>query len=69
MGDKSFSWSSKKQHIVILSTCECEVEYMVACSCVCQAIAYMVKESFGEAQHATKWVHGDILITSPLWFW
>ncbi|XP_074328393.1 secreted RxLR effector protein 161-like [Apium graveolens] len=36
ISDTSFSWSSKKQPIVTLSTCE--AEYLTACSCVCQAI-------------------------------
>lgn len=36
MGDTSFSWSLKKQPDVTLSTCE--AEYVVACSCVYQAI-------------------------------
>ncbi|KAK2981078.1 LOW QUALITY PROTEIN: hypothetical protein RJ640_012033 [Escallonia rubra] len=36
MGDTAFTWSSKKQPIVTLSTCE--AEYVAATSCVCQAI-------------------------------
>ncbi|XP_074326671.1 secreted RxLR effector protein 161-like [Apium graveolens] len=36
IGDTSFSWSSKKQPIVTLSTCE--AEYVAACSSVFQAI-------------------------------
>ncbi|KAE8676644.1 hypothetical protein F3Y22_tig00111582pilonHSYRG00249 [Hibiscus syriacus] len=36
MGDIAFTWMSKKQPIVTLSTCE--AEYVVATSCVCQAI-------------------------------
>ncbi|PKU70954.1 Retrovirus-related Pol polyprotein from transposon TNT 1-94 [Dendrobium catenatum] len=36
MGDTAFSWSSQKQPVVDLSTCE--VEYVAASSCVCHAI-------------------------------
>ncbi|KAM1182925.1 hypothetical protein ACFX19_001361 [Malus domestica] len=36
MGDTAFTWMSKKQPIVTLSTCE--AEYVVATSCVCHAI-------------------------------
>ncbi|OMO69396.1 Integrase, catalytic core [Corchorus capsularis] len=36
MGDTAFTWSSKKQPIVTLSTCE--VEYVALSSCVTQAI-------------------------------
>ncbi|XP_058776093.1 secreted RxLR effector protein 161-like [Vicia villosa] len=36
MGDTAFTWMSKKQPIVTLSTCE--AEYVVATSCVCNAI-------------------------------
>ncbi|KAK3014788.1 hypothetical protein RJ639_009214 [Escallonia herrerae] len=36
MGDTAFTWSSKKQPIVTLSTCE--AEYVTDTSCVCQAI-------------------------------
>ncbi|KAK2966107.1 hypothetical protein RJ640_001521 [Escallonia rubra] len=36
MGDMTFTWSSKRQPIVTLSTCE--AEYVAATSCVCQAI-------------------------------
>ena len=36
MGDTIFSWSSKKQSIVTLSTCE--IEYVALSSCVTQAI-------------------------------
>lgn len=36
MGDTAFTWSSKKQPIVTLSTCE--AEYVAATSCVCHAI-------------------------------
>ena len=36
MGDTTFTWTSKKQPIVTLSTCE--VEYVVAASSVCHAI-------------------------------
>ena len=36
MGDTAFTWLSKKQPIVILSTCE--VEYVAATSVVCHAV-------------------------------
>ncbi|XP_050139286.1 uncharacterized mitochondrial protein AtMg00810-like [Malus sylvestris] len=36
IGDTAFTWMSKKQLIVTLSTCE--AEYVVATSCVCHAI-------------------------------
>ncbi|GKV11977.1 hypothetical protein SLEP1_g23184 [Rubroshorea leprosula] len=36
LGDTAFTWCSKKQPIVILSTCE--AEYIPAASCVCHAI-------------------------------
>ncbi|KAE8673808.1 hypothetical protein F3Y22_tig00111772pilonHSYRG00252 [Hibiscus syriacus] len=36
MGDTTFTWMSKKQPIVTLSTCE--AEYVAATSCVCHAI-------------------------------
>jgi anthranilate/para-aminobenzoate synthase component I len=36
MGETTFTWTSKKQSIVALSTCE--AEYIVAASCVCHAI-------------------------------
>ncbi|PKU71137.1 putative mitochondrial protein [Dendrobium catenatum] len=36
MGDTAFSWSSQKQPIVALSTCE--AEYVATSSCVCLAI-------------------------------
>ncbi|KAL2251280.1 UNVERIFIED_CONTAM: Retrovirus-related Pol polyprotein from transposon RE1 [Sesamum indicum] len=36
MGNSAFTWNSKKQLIVTLSTCE--AEYVAATSCVCHAI-------------------------------
>lgn len=36
MGDTTFTWLSKKQPIVSLSTCE--AEYVAAATCVCHAI-------------------------------
>ena len=36
MGDTTFTWTSKKQPIVTLSTCE--AEYVVATSSVCHAV-------------------------------
>jgi len=35
MGETAFTWTSKKQYIVALSTCE--AKYIVAASCVCHA--------------------------------
>ena len=44
MGDTAFTWMSKKQPIVTLSTCE--AEYVVATSSVCHAIwlKHLLKE-------------------------
>jgi hypothetical protein len=36
MGDTVFTWSSKKQSIITLSTCE--AEYVATTSCVCHSI-------------------------------
>jgi len=36
MEDITFTWSSKKQSIVILSTCE--AEYVVITTCVCHSM-------------------------------
>jgi glutathionylspermidine synthase len=36
MGDTSFTWSSNKQSIVTLSTCE--AEYIATTLCVCHSI-------------------------------
>ena len=36
LGNTAFTWSSKKQPIVTLSTCE--AEYVAATSCVCHVI-------------------------------
>jgi hypothetical protein len=36
MEDTTFTWSSKKQSIVTLSTCE--AEYIATTSCVCNSI-------------------------------
>jgi hypothetical protein len=36
MGETTFTWTSKKQSIVVLSTCE--TEYIATASCVCHAI-------------------------------
>lgn len=44
IGSAAFSWSSKKQQIVALSTCE--AEYMAIATCTCQAI--WLKNILGE---------------------
>lgn len=44
IGDAAFTWSSKKQAIVTLSTCE--ADYVAANSTVCHAIGELV-ELFG----------------------
>jgi len=36
MGETTFTWSSKKKPIVILSTCK--VEYIATTTCVCYSI-------------------------------
>jgi len=36
MRETTFTWTSKKQSIVVLSTCE--AEYIIVTSCVCHAI-------------------------------
>jgi hypothetical protein len=36
MGETTFMWTSKKQSIFALSTCE--AEYIAAASCMCHAI-------------------------------
>jgi len=53
MGDAAFTWSSKKQPIVTLSTCE--AEYVAVSSCVTQAIwlRYLLKELHFEQKEAT----------------
>ncbi|KAJ4976968.1 hypothetical protein NE237_002074 [Protea cynaroides] len=49
MGDAVFTWTSKKQPIVTLSTCE--AEYVATTSYVCHAI-YLAETIVGKAQNA-----------------
>ncbi|XP_022880403.1 uncharacterized protein LOC111397630 [Olea europaea var. sylvestris] len=49
IGNTAFTWCSKKQPIVTLSTCE--AEYVSAASCVCHAIWL---EIIGDASYASK---------------
>ena len=54
LGDHAISWSSKKQSIVILSTCESE--YITAISYVCHAIwlRRLLKELYSPHKKTTK---------------
>ena len=54
LGDTAFTWSSKKQPIVTLSTCE--AEYVTATSCVCHAlwVRSMLKEIQMPQEDATE---------------
>nr|GEW30773.1 retrovirus-related Pol polyprotein from transposon TNT 1-94 [Tanacetum cinerariifolium] len=54
LGNNAFTWSSKKQPIITLSSCE--VEYIAATSCVCHAIwlRSMLKELHMEQEDATE---------------
>ncbi|GKC29216.1 retrovirus-related pol polyprotein from transposon TNT 1-94 [Tanacetum coccineum] len=54
LGNNAFTWSSKKQPIVTLSSCE--AYYLVATSCVCHAIwlRSMLKELHMEQEDATE---------------
>ncbi|GJW00849.1 retrovirus-related pol polyprotein from transposon TNT 1-94 [Tanacetum coccineum] len=54
LGNNAFTWSSKKQPFVTLSSCE--AEYVAATSCVCHAIwlRSMLKELHMEQEDATE---------------
>ena len=54
LGEVAFTWSSKKQSILALSTCE--AEYAVAVFCVCHAIwlTILLEEIQQKQKKATK---------------
>jgi hypothetical protein len=54
IGDTTFTWSSKKQSIVILSTCE--VEYIAIASCVCHSmwLKKLLKKKWMSQEKPTK---------------
>ncbi|KAG9450495.1 hypothetical protein H6P81_010460 [Aristolochia fimbriata] len=65
IGSGAFSWSSKKQAVVALSTCE--AEYVAAATCTCQAV--WIRNIMKELHNDQEARHRYMSIISRLYHW